>query len=281
MRFKLLLISCLHVGFLMTASAQPLRVMSYNIRFDNPEDGANTWSNRRDFLVEQVHKTNPDILGIQESLPAQVTYLVGKLTGYGHAGIGRDENGSGESTTILFRRERFEITESHTFWLSDTPQHLSKGWDAAIRRICTYAKLIDRKTGQEMLVLNTHFDHVGVEARKKSAELILLKIAELNTQNHPVILLGDFNATPDSEPIKLLKGKMTEARVVAANVKRPQLGSFNAFDSSKPADRLIDHIFISSDLKVSNYEMLVESREGRYPSDHFPVVAELQLAEKR
>lgn len=260
--------------------AQPLRVMSYNIRYDNPEDGPNAWSNRKEFLVEQVRKTNPDILGIQESLPAQVHYLVEKLTGYGHAGIGRDENGTGESTTILFRRERFEETESHTFWLSDTPQQLSKGWDAAIRRICTYVRLTDRHTGQALLVLNTHFDHIGVEARKKSAELIISKIGELNTQNHPVILLGDFNATPNSDPIRLLQAKLTDARTAAANVKRPQLGSFNAFDSTKPADKLIDHIFFLGDMKVSNYEMLVESREGRYPSDHFPVVAELQLPTK-
>lgn len=277
MKTKIRTLASILLTTVSIAAAQPLRVMSYNIRYDNAEDGANTWSNRRDFLVEQVHKTNPDILGVQESLPAQVHYLVEKLTGYGHAGIGRDENGTGESTTILFRRERFEETESHTFWLSETPTHMSKGWDADIRRICTYVRLTDRKTGQQLLVLNTHFDHVGVEARKKSAELILSKIAELNTQSHPVVLLGDFNATPDSDPIKLLKAKLTEARVVAANVKRPQLGSFNAFDTTKPADRLIDHIFFTGGLQVSNYEMLVESREGRYPSDHFPVVADLAI----
>jgi len=265
----------------LSAQTQVLKVMSYNIRFDNPEDGANTWSNRRDFLVEQVHTANPDIIGLQESLPTQVSYVVNKLTHYGHAGIGRDENGTGESTTILFRRERFEITESHTFWLSDTPNHMSKGWDAAIRRICTYVRLTDRHTGQSLLVLNTHFDHVGEEARKQSATLILKKIEELNTQNHPVILLGDFNATPDSEPIKRLKTKMTEARLASANVMRPQLGSYNAFDPSKPADKLIDHVFVSPGLPVENYLMLVETREGRYPSDHFPVVVDIKLPEKK
>lgn len=255
--------------------SQPLRVMSYNIRFDNPADGPNAWPNRKEFLVDQLRKVNPDILGIQESLPHQVSYLAESLTGYGHAGVGRDENGTGESTTIFFRLDRFTLTESRSFWLSETPHEMSKGWDAAIRRISTYARLTDKKSGQAWLVLNTHFDHVGEVARKKSAELILKKIAELNPAKHPVILLGDFNATPDSEPIAILKRGLTEARLATPNVISTQPGSFNAFDASKTADRLIDHIFVSGDIRVDRYTMLVEAREGRYPSDHFPVVADL------
>lgn len=259
--------------------AQPFRVMSYNIRFDNPADGPNAWPNRREFLVEQVRKVNPDILGIQESLPEQVSFLAQTLPGYGRAGVGRDENGMGESTTIFFRLDRFSLTESRSFWLSETPDEMSKGWDAAIRRICTYARLTDKKSGHALLVLNTHFDHVGEVARKKSAELILRKIGELNTKMDPVVLLGDFNATPDSEPMTKLKGGLTEARRVAGKIAQPQPGSFNAFDSGKEAANLIDHIFVSRDFRVEKYEMIVESREGRYPSDHFPVVADL-LKEK-
>lgn len=257
--------------------SQPLRVMSYNIRFDNPADGPNAWPNRKEFLVDQLRKVNPDILGIQESLPHQVSYLAESLTGYGHAGVGRDENGTGESTTIFFRLDRFALTESRSFWLSETPDEMSKGWDAAIRRICTYVRLTEKKSGQTLLVLNTHFDHVGEVARRKSAELILKKIAELNQAKHPVILLGDFNATPESEPITIVKGGLMEARLVAGKMTLPQPGSFNAFDSGKPAANLIDHMFLSSDVRVVNYEMLVESREGRYPSDHFPVFADLVI----
>lgn len=265
----------------MTSVAQPLRVMSYNIRFDNPADGPNAWPNRREFLAEQIRSQEPDILGIQESLPHQVSYLAEALPGYGHAGVGRDENGTGESTTIFFRRDRFELTESRSFWLSETPNELSKGWDAAIRRICTYVRLTDKKSREKLLVLNAHFDHVGEVARKKSAELILQKITELNKKKHPVILLGDFNATPDSEPIAVLKGKLTQARLAASQATLPQPGSFNAFDSSKPAANLIDHIFVSADFKVERYTMLVESRNGLYPSDHFPVFVDLWLSSAR
>jgi endonuclease/exonuclease/phosphatase family metal-dependent hydrolase len=255
--------------------------MSYNIRFDNPADGPNAWPNRREFLAEQIRNQDPDILGIQESLPHQVSYLAQALPGYGRAGVGRDENGTGESTTIFFRRDRFELTESRSFWLSETPNELSKGWDAAIRRICTYVRLTDKRSGAKLLVLNTHFDHVGEVARRKSAELILQMISKLNSKKHPVILLGDFNATPESEPIAVLKEKLTEARLTAAQATFPQPGSFNAFDASKPASNLIDHVFVSADFKVERYTMLVESRDGLYPSDHFPMVAELILAPKR
>lgn len=257
--------------------AQNLRVMSYNIRYDNPADGPNAWSNRKAFLVDQVKKVDPDILGVQESLPAQVEYLSHSLPGYGRAGVGRDENGSGESTTIFFRLDRFEMTESRMFWLSETPEVMSKGWDAAIRRICTYVRLRDRKSGQNLLVLNTHFDHVGMYARRKSAELLNQKIAELNKEDHPVILLGDFNAKPDSSPVEILKYYLRDARLIASNVTRPQQGSYNAFDASKPAEDLIDHIFVSGDFDVMSYSMPVETLEGRYPSDHFPIVAEIRL----
>jgi endonuclease/exonuclease/phosphatase family metal-dependent hydrolase len=265
----------------MTSSAQPLRVMSYNIRYDNPADGPNAWSNRKEFLAEQITTTNPDILGIQESLPSQVDWLATALKGYGKAGIGRDENGTGESVTVFFRMEKFEMTESRTFWLSETPNEMSKGWDAAIRRICTYVRLRDRKTGQILLVLNTHFDHVGPLSRRNSAELLCKKISELNNDKHPVILLGDFNATQDSSPIEVLKNDLVEARLAAANVNRPQQGSYNGFDTSKPAENLIDHIFVSQEIKVERYAMLVETRNNRYPSDHFPVVAELVLSSRK
>lgn len=263
--------------FQMDVSAQPVRVMSYNIRYDNPADGLNAWNNRKEFLAEQVTTTNPDILGIQESLPSQVDWLATALKGYDKAGIGRDEDGTGESVTIFFRAERFELTESKTFWLSETPNEVSKGWDAAIRRICTYVRLRDRNTGQILLVLNTHFDHVGPLSRRNSAELLCKKISELNNDKHPVILLGDFNATQDSSPIEILKNDLAEARLAAVNVNRPQQGSYNGFDTTKPAEDLIDHIFVSKEISVSNFRMLVEERKGLYPSDHFPVVAELIL----
>lgn len=278
---RLFLLLSITLFALLELNAQPLRVMSYNIRYDNPEDGKNAWSNRKEFLAEQITRTNPDILGVQESLPSQVDWLGTALKGYGKAGIGRDEDGTGESVTIFFRTERFEMTESRTFWLSETPNEISKGWDAAIRRICTYVRLRDRRTGQILLVLNTHFDHIGPLARRNSAELVSKKISELNKDKQPVILFGDFNATQDSSPIEILKYDLIEARLAAANVNRPQQGSYNGFDTTKPAEDLIDHIFISQDIKVDRYAMLVETRDNRYPSDHFPVVLELILPSRK
>lgn len=261
---------------------QSLRVMSYNIRYDNPADGLNAWSNRKDFLVAQVRKTDPDIIGIQESLPHQVEYLASTWSEYGHAGRGRDEDGQGESTTIFYRKKRFELREEHMFWLSETPYQLSKGWDAAIRRICTYVLLYDKETKQHILVFNTHFDHVGQEARLQSARLIIRKIREVSSGRLPVVLMGDFNAVPESEPIRALQGGLQDTRVEAKEKSMGSDGSYNAFDSTKPATQLIDHIFVSSSFAVNHYAVLVESRESRYPSDHFPVVADLLLlSEKR
>lgn len=276
--------------FLMNTSAQSLRVMSYNIRYDNPADGPNAWSNRRDFLVTQVRTADPDILGVQESLPAQVEYLVSQFPAYGHAGQGRDENGTGESATIFFRMDRFEMTESGTFWLSETPEKMSKGWDAAIRRICTFVRLRDKITQQSWLVLNTHFDHVGVLARQKSAELLTKKILELvrvdtNAPDYvisqPIVLMGDFNATPESLPVEILKRELSDARLIADHVSIPQKGSYNAFNTSKFAEDLIDHIFVSRVISVADYRLIVESRDGRYASDHFPVVIDLQISPDR
>lgn len=253
--------------------------MSYNIRYDNPGDGLNAWPVRRDFLAEQIKTVDPDILGVQESLPHQVAWLGQALSGYSRVGAGRDEGGSGESTTIFFRTNRFELKLSGTFWLSETPNELSRGWDAAIRRICTWVIVNDKVSNHVCLVMNTHFDHVGVEARKRSAELIVRKAKELNPGNYPVVILGDFNSTPDSEAVKLLASSFIDARTAASNRSLPQQGSFNAFDSSHSATQLIDHVFVSESIRVSRFTLLVESHDKRYPSDHFPVVAEVLLPE--
>ncbi len=260
--------------------AQPVRVMTYNIRLDNPADGLNAWSNRKEFLIEQIKKANPDIIGVQESLPNQVTYLASALSDYEKVGVGRDENGQGESTTIFFRKKRFELKEHHQFWLSETPDSLSKGWDAAIRRICTYALLYDKQAKLSCWIFNTHFDHVGSVARLKSAELILKKISEANTAGLPVVLMGDFNATPESAPIQKLGVDLRDARLIAMKRMAGPEGSFNAFDSSHLAQALIDHVFVSPHITVKEYSVLVESRESRYPSDHFPVLVEVSWPDR-
>jgi endonuclease/exonuclease/phosphatase family metal-dependent hydrolase len=263
-----------------SSDGQSFRAMSYNIRYDNPSDGLNDWNHRRDFLIDQVLSSNPDILGIQESLPGQIEYIAGKLKGYGHVGGGRDEDGTGESTTIFYRTTRFELKEHHMFWLSETPDQMSKGWDAAIRRICTYVLLYDKEQHHQFWVFNTHFDHVGKEARLQSARLILARMKSANVSHLPVILMGDFNATPESDPIKELASQMKDARVVAVTKAEGPVGSFNGFDSTKPATQLIDHIYVSNEVHVSSYMVILESRDSRYPSDHFPVRADLVIQKK-
>ena len=258
-------------------AGQSIRVMSYNIRYDNPGDGLNVWNNRKEFLATQILRADPDILGIQESLPNQVEYLSSTLSEFAHVGEGRDEGGQGESTTIFYRKEQFDLLAYHTFWLSETPDKISTGWDAAIRRICTYAWLFDKKSQRGFLILNTHFDHVGPKARLQSARLILRKMKELNPKVLPVILIGDFNATPESEPIQTFNTELREARRIAETKLPGPEGSFNGFGSDTPATQLIDHVFVSSGTSVQKYSVLQASRESRYPSDHFPVVVELNL----
>lgn len=259
--------------------AQPLKLMTYNIRLDVASDAENAWEHRRFFMVSQIQFYEPDILGIQEGLPHQVLFLKKHLEYYEREGLAREGNGKGEASTIFYNRLKFTALQSHTFWLSPTPDSVSMGWDAACLRVCTAVLLKERKTKRQFWVFNTHLDHMGELARANSVELILNKIKAFNPRKLPVVFMGDLNATPESPIIARLKTELDDTRArVGENALGP-LGTFNGFKFGELNPRLIDYIFVSRmpRILVRKYAVLDESRNQRYPSDHFPVFVEIDF----
>ena len=257
--------------------AQSLKAMTYNIRLDVASDGNNAWPFRKDFFAAQVRFYEPDILGVQEAMPHQVVDLEQLLSQYNHVGIGREGVGKGESSNIFYKKDKLKVLETNTFWLSDTPEVISKGWDAACHRVCTYALFQEAKTNQLFWVFNTHLDHIGEQARTKGIELVLAQINQLNTLNYPVIFMGDFNSEPQEERIVALKKVMNDTREVSLEKPFGPVGTFNNFEHDRSVTALIDYIFISkkSNLKVIKYAVLSDSKDLKYPSDHLPVYVEM------
>jgi endonuclease/exonuclease/phosphatase family metal-dependent hydrolase len=272
-------VSTVFAAFLLALAslhAQPVTLITYNIRYDNPADGDDAWPKRRDFLAAQLRFHAPDVFGIQEGLKSQLDFLQEQLPDYTCVGVGRDDGReAGEYSALFFRTDRFRALESGTFWLSTTPDTVSKGWDAALPRICTWALLEDTVAGRKIWVFNTHFDHIGQQARQASAELILKKIREKNTSAYPVALLGDFNAGPDSGPIDMLSTELRDARTLSQATPFGPQGTFNGFRFHEPVALRIDFIFVSPDVTVQKYAVLSDSKDCHYPSDHLPVLAKI------
>ncbi|RXR35540.1 endonuclease/exonuclease/phosphatase family protein [Flavobacterium piscinae] len=259
---------------------QELKVMTYNIRLDIASDGENSWPNRKEKVSDLIQFHEPDIFGIQEGLPHQVQYLDSVLLDYEAFGEGRDGGKRGEHSSIFYKSNKFELIEFNTFWLSETPDAISKGWDAALNRICTFGLFKNKKTMQLIWVFNTHFDHVGEIARRKSAQLIQQKIEQVNSRNYPVIIMGDFNLEANSEPILFLSNLYVHSKKTSKLIYNSG-GTFNGFDFHKPigSDKEIDHIFVSKkSFEVKKYAVLTDSYSCKYPSDHFPVLVELDFS---
>ena len=259
-----------------SGNAQDISVMTYNIRLDIASDAENAWPNRKDFLLSQVQFYAPDFLGTQEGRPNQIADIQERLTDYAFIGHGRDGGNNGEYSAIFYNKIKFKLEKDATFWLSETPEMLSKGWDAAYPRICTYGLFKSLKTKKRIWVVNTHLDHVGQQARIQGMKLIRDKIAQINTHNYPVILTGDFNVEPDNILITDLSKEMLNTEAVAKMTFGPK-GTFNGFKFFEPVTIKIDYIFISksSGFKVEKYAVLSASDNLRYPSDHFPVYVEM------
>ncbi|MFN3752652.1 endonuclease/exonuclease/phosphatase family protein [Flavobacterium sp.] len=262
-----------------TINAQKLQLMTYNIRLDVASDGENAWPNRKAYWASQVAFYEPDIFGIQEALQHQVTDISTMLPNYSYVGIGRDGIGKGESSNIFYKKDRFKVLQQNTFWLSETPEKISKGWDAALNRVCTYALFKDSKTKQTFWIFNTHLDHMGELARTNSILLILSKIKALNTKNYPVFLMGDFNSEPTEERIINLKKEMLDSHDISEENPFGPSGTFNGFKHNEPVTKRIDYIFLSKDnpFKVEKYAVLSDSKDLKYPSDHLPVFIELKI----
>lgn len=266
------------LGFLsFSLSAQDLSAMTYNIRLDHSGDGVNRWDNRKDQMIAQLKFYAPDIFGIQEGLPHQVSYLDSALAEYSYIGVGRDDGKQkGEFSAIYFNQNALELGQNGTFWLSLTPEEPSVGWDAALPRICTYGLFTRTGDGKQFWVFNTHFDHIGVQARVESMKVILEKIRVINQGLYPVILMGDLNVTPDEAPIAEMKKMMRDSREIAGVSFGPD-ATFNGFDFGKAPERRIDYIAVSDQIEVLKYAVLTDSFEQRYISDHFAVYCILKL----
>lgn len=252
--------------------------MTYNIRLSLESDKENAWTERKPDVLKLLSYYQPDFFGVQEAVPQQMTDIKAGLKNYNFVGVGRDDGkNSGEYSAIFYDTEKFKVLESGTFWLSETPEKPSKGWDAAYNRICTYALFQAKSTGKKFWAFNVHFDHVGNVARKNSADLILKKINNLNKKGFPVVLTGDFNLTEETEPIKIISKKMNDSFYHSKRPHYGPVGTFTAFDITViPKDR-IDYIF-TQNFTVENTRTINDRRENLlYPSDHFPVIATLNF----
>jgi endonuclease/exonuclease/phosphatase family metal-dependent hydrolase len=262
--------------FSLMTSAQSIKIMTYNIRFDNPADSVNAWPNRMDKVSALIHRHNPDIIGVQEALKHQLNDLVRMLPEYSYFGVGRDDGKEqGEYSAILYDHNRFSLLDSGTFWLSETPEIPgSKNWDAAITRVASWSHFLDKNSQAEFFVLNTHFDHIGKMARTRSAELIKAKLPDL-AQGKPILITGDFNCTAEEEPYLVMTNNQEPVLQDASRGKHK--GTFCGFEVGAIKCIHIDYIFYSKGWRL-RYQRVFNTNNGTYyPSDHLPVLAKLKL----
>lgn len=261
------------------------RAMTYNIRLDTPADGPNQWQYRRALVVAQIELARPEILGFQEVLPVQRADLATALKGYTLLGGGRDDGRSaGEASPLAIDRKVYRVVSSGMFWLSETPSVPSLGWDAAYRRVASWAHLVRRADGARVLAVNTHWDHLGAAAREGSARQLGQWLKANKGKGEAAILIGDFNAPLGEASLQhLLHGAggglaLRDARAAAGASATGTAITFNGFDPQPRAGETIDHILVAGGIAVRRYHVLAEHFDGRVASDHFPVIADLALA---
>jgi endonuclease/exonuclease/phosphatase family metal-dependent hydrolase len=270
---------CLFPLILFAQKTEQLNVMTFNIRYDNPDDGVHNWKHRKDAAAELILRLKADVVGTQEVLHHQLEDLSARLPMYDHFGVGRaDGKTMGEYSAVFYRSDKFDLLDSGTFWLSLYPDSVaSVGWDASMERIATWGLLKNKVSGSVFAIFNTHFDHRGKEARRESAKLILQKIKEIGA-GHPVILTGDFNGIPDSDPIQIIRndGLLHDVSLVADAKKGP---SWTFHDFGREAEknrRQIDYIFVNDDFNVKLYHNVYETIGSTFHSDHNPVLVHLE-----
>lgn len=264
-------------------STTPLRVMTYNIRLDTPVDGPNRWAYRRAGVAAQIDWFRPDIFGLQEVVFGQKQDMIADLPDYRLIGAGRDDGrNGGESSPIGYRLDRFDLLESGTFWLSPTPDKPSKGWDAAFPRVATWARLRIRPGDKTILAVNTHWDHIGLEARKQSGMLLARWLSEHRGKADHIILIGDFNSDLDGDGLRALTGSVTmpglrDSRGASQSKPFGPAGTFNNFKLQPEGQDAIDHILVGGNVSVVRYAVIAQNVDGRMLSDHYPVLADLRL----
>jgi endonuclease/exonuclease/phosphatase family metal-dependent hydrolase len=275
-RIWMILMGMLMIGQSDTILGQELKVMTYNIRFDNPEDRPFHWIARLPLIKEQLYRFQPDIFGVHEALKNQVEALEQILENHIRLGVGRDDGiDGGEFCPLFLNHKRFTLKDNGTIWLAESKDTSARGWDAALPRIATWALAEDRTAGIDLMIINTHFDHIGRKARSKSMQLIYTDLI-LKYPDVPVIFMGDLNCNPQSEPYIWLavESNMLDSYQEAWFRSGPT-GTFNAFNYDQAGDR-IDYIFVSPHFAVTSYQVWQESYEKVIPSDHWPVLVTLQ-----
>ena len=258
-----------------------IKAMTFNIRMDTPSDGVNQWKFRTKNCAALIKYNQADFIGMQEAFIHQIKDISLELPNYAWFGKGRDDGKeSGEFSPLFYNKIKFTLMKEKTFWLSDSCDKVGFGWDAACRRVVTWGYFKENKTGKKFYVFNTHFDHLGKVARRESAKLVLKKIKEIAGKS-PVILTGDFNATPEDEPIKIIlntedDNKLIDAEKISKNGHYGPYGTFNAFKSEQ-LGKHIDYVFVKNGVSCSQHTTHSETWESKFPSDHFPVSAVLHL----
>ncbi len=260
-----------------SAAALDVKVMSYNIRYGTVGYGMNDWNIRRTLMIDQLRRQKADVIGMQEALRFQIDEIRKALPQYGEVGIGRDGGERGEYSCILYNARKYEVFDSGTFWLSETPEKYSQDWGSACVRICTWALLKERETGATFYHYNTHLDHQSAEARLNGVRLIAERIAKRKV-DAPFVLTGDFNAAEDSPPLRYLTSgplpMVDSFRVLHPDA--PEVGTFNRFKGEKGGAK-IDYILVAPATKVLSAEIDFSMPAGRCISDHFPVTASVRF----
>lgn len=262
---------------------EPLRVMTFNIRLNTASDSLNAWPYRKDKVASQILFHKVDLLGVQEALHDQMMDLQQRLPNYKYVGGGRDDGKTkGEYSAIFYDTIRLQLLSNDMFWLSETSNVAgSKGWDAAITRIVTWAKFKDKRSKKIFYAFNTHFDHIGKIARRESAKLVLQKVKEI-AGSTPAVITGDFNAEPTDEPIQVIVDKnnplhLTDSKELSQTPHYGPTGTFTGFQNKERNDQPIDYVFLKGSWKVLTHATISQTWGGRFASDHFSVIAELLL----
>ena len=280
MRKLTLIIAAVLMALPFTVSAQKqtrdydLKVMSYNIRMGVAKDGTNSWEYRYPATALMLQDQMPDVFGVQEAFEFQIRFIEDNFADYDSVGVGRDNGKSeGEFMSIFWNKKTVKMVKWGTFWLSETPEKPSKGWDAACKRTATWALMKDKKTGKHFYYVNTHLDHRGSEARRQGLNLIVSRIDDINQKGYPMVLTGDFNMKPDDAALTGLEQRMQSARKIAP--KTDNHATLNLWGKGK-ADMVIDYIYVSGFSACPEYHTVNEKYgQWKYISDHYPVYAKL------
>ena len=259
------------------APKNQIKVISYNIRLSahggaRGADGIHYWDNRRHASINMINDEKPTVFGLQEACSDQIDFLEENLPQYDYIGVGRDDGKrKGEFMSIFYKKEEVEFIDGGTFWLSETPQKPSKGWDAACFRTATWALMKDKKTGKKFYFVNTHLDHEGKEAQKNGLKLIVDRIGEINPEGYPMVLTGDFNMKPDDPNLAELDSKMQSTRKIAAVTD-----NHDTYNGWGRGSGIIDYIYVSGFSSCPEYQTVVKRyRDRKFVSDHYPVSARL------